>query len=113
VTAGSYQQQFIGSQIVVGTYNGQPLYSYATDAFVAKLSPSGALLWSTYIGGTNSDSANTIAVDASGNVWVCGDTASTDFPLTANAFQATSAGIQQYGSIGFLVELGRRLWRRK
>src|SRR5208282_3616531 len=84
VTAGSYHPQFIGAQVVVGTYNGQPLYSYATDAFVAKLSPSGSLLWSTYVGGTSSDSANSIAVDASGNVWVCGDMASIDFPLTAN-----------------------------
>ncbi len=58
------------------------------DAFVAKLNPSGtALLYSTYLGGTNNDAANAIAVDAAGNAYVTGSTVSNDFPTTPGAFQ--------------------------
>jgi hypothetical protein len=52
------------------------------DAFVAKLSPAGALLFSTYLGGRSSvDFGYAVAVDASGNAWVGGQTDSPDFPL--------------------------------
>ncbi len=47
------------------------------DAFVAKLSPSGAHLWSTYLGGSNQDSGYGIAVDSAGNVLVAGYTESS------------------------------------
>src|SRR5678815_5463295 len=42
------------------------------DAFVAKLSPTGALVYSTYLGGSCSDIANAIAVDAAGNAYITG-----------------------------------------
>jgi hypothetical protein len=62
------------------------------DAFVAKLNPKGsALLFSTYLGGSGSDSAFGIAVDNGGQVYVTGSTASADFP-TANALQAKNQG---------------------
>jgi uncharacterized protein (TIGR03437 family) len=52
-----------------------------TDAFAAKLNPLGtAMVWATYLGSKGDDAANTIAVDASGNVWVSGTTDSPDFP---------------------------------
>jgi hypothetical protein len=55
-----------------------------TDAFVAKLSPSGSqLVYSTYLGGASIDMANGIAVDAAGNAYVAGTTWSQDFPATA------------------------------
>ena len=56
------------------------------DAFVAKISPSGALVYSTYLGGHFVDAANAIAVDAAGDAYVAGYTCSYDFP-TKNAFQ--------------------------
>jgi MBG domain (YGX type)/Beta-propeller repeat len=57
-------------------------------AFVARLNPSGtALLYSTYLGGTGSDSAVALALDASGNSYIAGATTSTDFPATSGAFQ--------------------------
>jgi hypothetical protein len=55
---------------------------YPGDAFVAELDPSGSnLVYSTYLGGSGADSANAIALDSSGNVYVTGTTASTDFPV--------------------------------
>lgn len=42
------------------------------DAFVAKLSPTGAMLYSTYLGGPCSDVANDVAVDAAGNAYLTG-----------------------------------------
>jgi uncharacterized protein (TIGR03437 family) len=58
-------------------------YTPPSDAFVAKLNPTGtAMVWATFLGGSNADQANTIVVDPSGNVWVSGITKSTDFPHT-------------------------------
>lgn len=55
-----------------------------SDAFVAKLNPSGtAMVWATFLGGTGSDQAKTIAVDSTESVWVSGTTASADFPSSS------------------------------
>jgi hypothetical protein len=62
------------------------------DAFVSKLSPAGtSLLYSTYLGGSDTDSASAIAADAAGNVTIVGSTVSTNFPVSA-AFQAALIG---------------------
>jgi hypothetical protein len=63
------------------------------NAFVAELNPSGsALVYSTYLGGSGSDSAMGIAVDSSGNAYLTGLTGSTDFPTTPSALQTTLGG---------------------
>ncbi len=62
------------------------LHGQLFDAFVAKISPGGALLYSTYLGGSYVDIANAIAVDAAGNAHVTGYTCSYDFPIR-HAFQ--------------------------
>ena len=50
------------------------------DAFVTKLNATGsALVYSTYLGGNGVDDGNSIAVDATGNVYVTGSTGSSDF----------------------------------
>ena len=69
------------------------------DAFVAKFSPAGALLYLTYLGGSSNDGAIALAVDASGNAYVAGATTSQDFP-TKNAFQA---GFHGGGGTGEVV----------
>jgi hypothetical protein len=62
------------------------------DAFVAKLNASGsALVYSTYLGGSGEDQGRGIAADSSGNAYVAGATASTNFP-TSNAIQAANGG---------------------
>jgi hypothetical protein len=62
------------------------------DAFVAKLDPNGAaILYSSYLGGTNTDIGYGIAADKTGNAYVAGQTCSLDFPL-ANPEQDASGG---------------------
>ena len=64
----------------------------AGDAFAAKFSISGALVWSTFLGGTGRDLAEAIALDASGNVYVTGASDSANFPLTAGALRGCRTG---------------------
>jgi len=57
------------------------------DVFVTKLSSSGnSLVYSTYLGESDNDGGNSIAVDGSGSAYVTGQTFSTDFP-TLNPYQ--------------------------
>ena len=57
------------------------------DVFVTKLNPAGsALVFSTLLGGSQSDIAFNIALDSAKNVWVFGETGSTDFPVTPDAY---------------------------
>ncbi len=70
------------------------------DVFVVKINAAGdALVYSTYIGGSDDDDASGIALDSAGNAYVAGDTDSTNFP-TQNPLQA-------YGGLGdaFVVKL--------
>jgi hypothetical protein len=70
------------------TYNGG-----GEDAFVAKLDPtSGALTYSTYLGGASDDRALSIAVDVTGSAYVAGETKSSDFPTTPTAFDVSFNG---------------------
>lgn len=60
------------------------------DVFVTKLNPAGsALLYSTYLGGNGGQFAYGLAIDAAGDVYLAGETSSTDFPTTAAAFQTS------------------------
>lgn len=66
----------------------------AGDAFVAKLAPDGnAFEWFTYLGGVDFDAAFTIALAAGNEPVVAGFTTSTNFPVTANAFQSEVRGL--------------------
>ncbi len=72
------------------------------DAFIAELNPLGnGLVFSTYWGGSGVEQANGIAIDRQGEIYVTGDTQSTDFP-TVRALQPVSGG----GLDGFVVKFG-------
>ena len=71
------------------------------DAFVTKLNAAGsALVYSTYLGGTDNDIGFEIAVDPAGSAHVVGSAFSNNFPV-ANAFQGTLSGT----SDGFITKL--------
>lgn len=72
------------------------------DAFVTKFSPTGgSLVYSSYLGGSGSDTGRGIAVDTAGNAYVTGDTSSPDFPL-ASPFQGANGGVAD----AFLTKIG-------
>jgi hypothetical protein len=111
-----------GNAIVVGSTSSSPNHELfptvnalqanlgahgATNAFVAKLDAAGsALIYSTYLGGNTSDTANGVAIDGAGNVYVTGVTFSTNFPTTPGAFQTTcgDCGPNKY-SVAFVTKL--------
>ena len=62
-----------------------------SDAFVAEMNAAGTdLVYSTYLGGSGQDIGFGIAVDAAGNTVATGYSYSTDFPVTAGAFQTST-----------------------
>ncbi len=71
----------------------QSVFGGATDAFVTKLNPAGAISFSSYLGGANVEHTGGVAVDASGNMYVAGGTLSVNFPLAA-PLQAVNGGSQ-------------------
>jgi hypothetical protein len=86
------------------------------DAFIAKVSPAGQLLWSTYLGGTGFDRIYALELDPQGFVYVAGR-AGPNFPVTAGAFQRVFAGGDRGGIYGaqdgFVCKFrgdGTRVW---
>ena len=78
------------------------------DAFIVKFAANGNRLWATYYGGNSEDEANSCAVDASGNVYITGETFSTNFPVL-NAFQSNNGGSGDAFCVKF-SSAGNRLW---
>jgi hypothetical protein len=77
-TPGAYADEFQGG---------------LSDVFVFKLNPTGSqLLYSTYVGSPGNDYSRGIAVDASGNAYVGGDTPSSTFPTTSGAYSQIHNG---------------------
>jgi len=69
---------------------GDSLFS---EAFIAKLDESGSsLLYSTFIGGSRSDAASSIAMDEQGYAYIGGSTTSADFPITPGAIDSSLDG---------------------
>ena len=56
------------------------------DAFLTKVDPDGNVLFSTYLGGSGTETIGVITVDADGNAFLTGQTRSADFPTTPNAY---------------------------
>ncbi len=116
-TATSY---WICGRALSPDFPGRPAGSGATnsDAFIAEISPTGAVRRTITFGGSDLDEATGIAVDPSGYIWVVGNTRSTDLPVV-NAQQTTYAGtiydgdafvarLAPNGSITMLTYLGGR-----
>ena len=85
VTGYAYSTDFPTENAYDNSHNG------GADAFVTKLNASGNISYSTYLGGSDNDEGYGIAVDDSGNAYVTGKTASTDFP-THNAYDDSYNG---------------------
>ena len=76
----------------------------SSDGFVTKLDPDGAIVYSTYLGGSGSDSPAAIATASDGSVYVAGTTYSRDFPVTPGVY-ATSFTSTTYAYSNFIAKL--------
>ncbi len=93
--AGWTQSRFFTTKNAFdSTFNGQ------SDCFVFELDATGGLLYSTFVGGSDSDSAVDIAFDSNGVSYVVGSTRSVDFP-TVDAYSNVTGG--GYDSIMFMI----------
>ena len=97
-TPGAYQTQYHGGQCPGGNLHST---GPCPNAFITKLSASGSLVWTTYLGGSGPDDAHAIAVDGTGNVWVAGETVSPDFPTTSGAISRTLHGETDLGPLRY------------
>lgn len=91
---------------VAGSFQGTNVGNY--DAFLVKFNDTGSRLWATYYGGSATDWGYSCSTDAAGNVYLAGNTYSTNFPV-ARAFQGNHGG----SSDAFLVKFnstGSRQW---
>ncbi len=107
-----------GSLYLTGFTNSKdfPLLNPAQDssggqaeAFLVIFDSTGVLMYGTYLGGSEGEWGEAIAVDGSGNIYIGGATTSSDFP-TLNAFQSTLLGsfttdvfLAKYNPVGELV----------
>jgi len=105
ITGYTYSANFpITSGALRSTFSGQ------SKAFVLELNPSGnSLIYSTFLGGSGNDYATGIAVDATGQAYISGYTASIDFPVSSNAFQSSYGGGEFDGFFAKLNAAGSQL----
>jgi Beta-propeller repeat len=99
----AYVTGFTGSAVYPATPGAHDTtHNGRNDVFVTKLDRSGAALgYSTFLGGTTSDTGNSLAVDGQGRAYVTGFTASADFPATPNAHDPSHNG----GNDAFVTRL--------
>jgi hypothetical protein len=99
ITGRTYSSDFPTNVGVFDTtYSG-------VDAFVTKINANGtALLYSTFLGGSDYDEGYGIAVDPAGNAYISGRTASSDFPTIAGSFDSTYHS-GEYGLDAFVSKL--------
>jgi hypothetical protein len=82
----------------------------APDAFIAKLDPTlHTLLFSTYLGGSNIDQGQSIAVDSSGNVAISGISSSRDFPVAGKLSSTINTYTTTYNFLASLTSDGAGL----
>jgi hypothetical protein len=101
-----------GGDVYVAGYSfaswGSPVNPYASggDAFVARLTSTGTMVWNTFIGGSGEERAYGVAVDGAGDVYVTGHSSATwgspvnSFAGGSEAFvvQLDSAGVENWNT---------------
>jgi hypothetical protein len=108
IAGGTFSSDFPVTPGAYQTMNGETGYNGGTG-FVTKLNPSGsALVYSTYLGGSNgsnafgfSDEVLALAVDSAGDAYLTGNTHASNFPVTPGTVQQQYNG--QLGAINAFV----------
>ncbi len=102
VTGSTYSTNFpVTSGAFQATNN-----SKSSTGFVSKINPAGtALVYSTYLGGTKTDNAASLALDSAGNAFIAGSAYSSDFPTTTGAFQTKNNSGASFGWNEYVAKL--------
>jgi hypothetical protein len=87
----------------------QTIINGGQDAFIAKFSATGTLLWSTYFGGDANDFITDLKVDKDQNLYIAGTTYSQNGVATAGAYKTTLSGIAD-GFLSKFSPLGSVIW---
>ena len=85
----------VGQTTFPGTFTG------SVSGFLVKINSTGGVAYDRYLGGSMWDYVAGVAVDGSGNVYLTGESDSTDFPVTASAYQSTNKS----GGTAFLTKI--------
>lgn len=92
-TVGAYKRTFV-------------FWREASKTFVSRIASNGStLLFSTFLGGNNTDIGYGVTFDPSGNIIVCGITASTDFPVTSGVYQRLRASNSSTPFDGYITKI--------
>lgn len=77
--------------VIQSTFSGAAIST--CDMAISKFTPTGnALVWSTYIGGTASEVPHSMVVNSADELYIMGTTGSSNFPVTAGAFDNSFGG---------------------
>lgn len=90
----------------------QPIKDIYTSGYLIKLNSQGTKQWGTYYGGNGNEYLNGVSVDSNGNIYIVGETSSSDNFSTSGAFQMEKASPGSY-STGFIAKFdssGARIW---
>jgi Beta-propeller repeat/Abnormal spindle-like microcephaly-assoc'd, ASPM-SPD-2-Hydin len=86
------------------TNNAIESYTSSSDILLVEIDPATSTqVFSSYLGGSGSDTPTGMALDASSNIYVTGFTTSSDFPVTSGAFQTQFGG----STDGFIMKIGQ------
>jgi len=88
-TEGAYQRELKGE----------------ADAFVAKFTPDGKIVFATLIGGTKREHHTHITVDKDGYIYLAGGTHSSDFPVTRGAYDTSFNGEGEWAGDVYVVKM--------
>ncbi|WP_317896984.1 DUF7948 domain-containing protein [Aurantibacillus circumpalustris] len=88
-----YLSGFTSSTVGISTPGShQPALGGSLDAFLVKFNSAGVRQWGTYYGGSSNDYSGEGVIDASGNIYLTGDTRSTNAIATPGSHQFTFGG---------------------
>jgi hypothetical protein len=91
VTGNTVGQLLVTADAIQKEGGGGTCFSYpCSDAFIAKLSSSGALLYSSYLGGNGADSGRSVAIDPTGAIVLTGNASSPNFLMTPGSYNASA-----------------------
>jgi hypothetical protein len=103
ITGITHSSSNIASSGAYQTSNGG-----LSDAYLAKFSPSGSMLWGTFFGGSGEEEGVAVATNDSGDVYLCGSAFSTTKIATSGAYETSNQGnedafLAKFSSSGNLI----------